>query len=93
MWLAKSRNGRRDCGQGKFQCPHDGLCIPEQLKCNGKNDCNPLEGGDEIGCTTIKCGKGNFQCKSTRTCIFSEYKCDGEDDCGDGSDELDCQQQ
>ena len=40
----------------EFQCTESKLCIPRSLRCNGINNCGPIEGGldnsDEINCVT-----------------------------------------
>ena len=42
---------REDCGQGKFRCPNNGICIPEEFTCDGEYDCDPLMDWDERNCT------------------------------------------
>ena len=91
--LAEPRRGRSDCGEGKFHCPNNNLCIPEEFKCDGENDCHPLEDWDERNCTSKVCAVGRFQCNSTQACIHSRYVCDGDDDCEDRSDELGCEKE
>ena len=39
----------KTCSPTSFTCK-SGKCIPENLKCNGKNDC--LDGSDEESCAT-----------------------------------------
>ena len=41
---------REDCGKGKFRCPNSGVCIPDEFKCDGEYDCDPLVGWDERNC-------------------------------------------
>uniref|UniRef100_A0A3P9PTK9 ST14 transmembrane serine protease matriptase a n=1 Tax=Poecilia reticulata TaxID=8081 RepID=A0A3P9PTK9_POERE len=66
---------------GKFHC-RNGLCISQNLTCDGWNDCGDMS--DEKNCrdSLLTCGSG--LCKP----LF--WKCDGVDDCGDGTDERDC---
>uniref|UniRef100_A0A3P9PSX4 ST14 transmembrane serine protease matriptase a n=1 Tax=Poecilia reticulata TaxID=8081 RepID=A0A3P9PSX4_POERE len=59
---------------GKFHC-RNGLCISQNLTCDGWNDCGDMS--DEKNCSTGLCKP-----------LF--WKCDGVDDCGDGTDERDC---
>ena len=91
--LAAPRIGQSGCGAGKYQCPNNGLCLPEKFKCDGENDCDPLDNdSDESQCDNITCPGSKFKCNSTQICISSNDKCDGDDDCGDGTDELGCEQ-
>ena len=93
--LGGLREGESGCGAGKYQCPNNGPCIPEEFKCDGENDCYPLDSdSDEGQCdnVTIICPEHKFKCNSNQRCIPSEYQCDGEDDCGDGTDEQGCEQ-
>ena len=89
--FGQPQGGHGDCGDGKFQCPNNGLCILNEFKCDGENDCHPYEDWDERNCTNIVCASGQFTCNSTQTCIPNNYACDGDEDCADGSDELDCE--
>ncbi|XP_007552393.1 ST14 transmembrane serine protease matriptase a [Poecilia formosa] len=69
---------------GKFHC-RNGLCISQNLTCDGWNDCGDLSDEKNCKCTgdsLLTCGNG--LCKS----VF--WKCDGVDDCGDGTDERGC---
>lgn len=89
--LCQPPGGHGGCGPGMFRCSNTALCIPEEFKCDGKNDCHPLNDlSDESNCERITCAKGEFQCNST--CIPGNYVCDGDDDCGDNSDEQNCEQ-
>ena len=67
-----ARNPEVDkCRASQFRCPN-GLCIPDRLKCNGRNDCDPLENWDELNCARIICKRGEFQCHSAQTCLSSD---------------------
>ena len=72
--LAMSFDEKFDCGTSKFRCPNSRLCIPEGFKCNGRNDCNPLEDWDERNCTRIICKRGHFQCRVRKTCVHSDQR-------------------
>lgn len=75
-----------DCtGPDVFMCDQKD-CIPNQLKCNGVNDCT--NGLDE-DIATCGCLSTEFQCNST-TCIDLIRRCDRTEDCSDGLDEKDC---
>ena len=81
-----------NCEDGWFQCPSNGLCLPDEYKCDGEVDCHPLDDDwDEKNCgSNMTCPETKFQCNSTQKCIPQSYVCDLEDDCGDGSDEANC---
>lgn len=44
----KCMSGWRACSRGEFRC-ENGPCIPEYLRCNGRNDC-PYDISDELDC-------------------------------------------
>ena len=68
------------CPSETFTCSNK-KCIPEALKCDGKNDCGDNT-DEEEGCC-------DFTCKNHK-CIHHDAICNGIDDCGDFSDEEDC---
>lgn len=43
---------REDCGEGKFRCPNNGICIPKEFRCDGEYDCDPYSNWDETNCTS-----------------------------------------
>ena len=62
------------------------ICVPEQLKCDGKYHCQ--NGEDEKGCSNYPtCQSDEWTCESGE-CIPIGNKCDGNEDCSDGSDEI-----
>ena len=85
--LSRPNEKHDDCSAGEFRCPNNGICLPNEFKCNGVNDCNPLDDWDEGDCPGLTYPNG---CNSTQVCIPSTYVCDRDDDCDDGSDEQNC---
>ncbi|MPC72703.1 Low-density lipoprotein receptor-related protein [Portunus trituberculatus] len=78
-----------DCEEDQFRCQSDGLCLPETLQCDGKQDCD--DGSDENSCDlTPACAEDEFQCVTTGRCLPITFHCDFEKDCPDGSDESLC---
>jgi len=71
-----------------YTCMLDDVCIPKNLRCDGKQDCD--DGSDESFCPSTCIGEGWFQCDNGH-CISSHWVCDKEDDCMDWSDEVDCE--
>ena len=65
-----------------FQCPSNGLCIPQSSHCDGTRDCD--DGYDEIHDCNLCQTQGMFKCPTSGLCV--QY-CDGSPDCEDGSDE------
>ena len=33
-----------------FRCPNSGICLPEDFRCDGEYDCDPLGDWDEKNC-------------------------------------------
>lgn len=90
----KLKNDNKTCYEPKrctsfdFYCSKSNICIPKEMRCNGKNDC--LLGEDEFNCKKKNlCPAGMFQCQSG-SCIKEELVCDLHYDCGDKSDEVNC---
>lgn len=79
----------KECDSTQFHCISYDICIPRELRCNGKKDC--LTGEDEEGCEDKrnKCEYGKYQCDNGE-CIQSSLVCDLHYDCKDKSDENDC---
>ncbi|XP_041797853.1 suppressor of tumorigenicity 14 protein homolog [Chelmon rostratus] len=67
----------------KFACA-SGICIANDLKCDGWNDCGDMS--DEMKC---QCEKDQFSCKNG-LCKPKLWVCDRVNDCGDWSDEKQC---
>jgi len=70
-----------------FTCMLDETCVPKDLQCDGKQDCE--DGSDEGFCPSKCVGDGWFQCDNGH-CISVHWVCDEEDDCMDWSDEVEC---
>ncbi|CAG9854879.1 unnamed protein product [Phyllotreta striolata] len=85
---------QKKCKKDEFLCHRTCVCIHEELRCDGKSDCDGNE--DEVNCETIehhvKCDetKDYLLCPKTKICISKDWLCDGDDDCGDFSDETHC---
>ncbi|XP_034030961.1 suppressor of tumorigenicity 14 protein isoform X2 [Thalassophryne amazonica] len=67
----------------KFACA-SGICIANQLHCDGWNDCGDMS--DEVKCN---CAKDQIACDNGM-CKPSYWVCDRVNDCGDWSDEKRC---
>ena len=82
-------DGSKSCGEGNFQCETIGSCIPEDLRCDGEDDCAPWDNSDEknASCPVIKCAENRFACANQRRCVHLTFLCDGDNDCEDNSDE------
>ncbi|ELT90938.1 hypothetical protein CAPTEDRAFT_176051 [Capitella teleta] len=72
------------CTDEEFMC-ENGLCINEDLFCNGQPNC-PLGEDEPEGCA---CRAGQFKCDNG-VCIDALYECNNDDNCGDESDEQNC---
>ncbi|XP_070821939.1 suppressor of tumorigenicity 14 protein homolog isoform X2 [Chaetodon trifascialis] len=66
-----------------FACA-SGICIGNDLKCDGWNDCGDMS--DEMKC---QCEKDQFSC-ANGLCKPKLWVCDRVNDCGDWSDEKQC---
>lgn len=80
---------RRNCSQYEYMC-QDRSCIPLDLMCDGKPDCDDAT-DETAGCkqAATSCTNGHL-CANGRCLQRKEWVCDGVDDCGDGSDEREC---
>ncbi|XP_074539077.1 suppressor of tumorigenicity 14 protein homolog [Halichoeres trimaculatus] len=67
----------------QFACA-SGICISQDLKCDGWNDCGDMS--DEMKC---KCEPEQFACDNG-LCKPKIWVCDRVNDCGDNSDEQQC---
>ncbi len=36
----------------EFKCTQSKICIPRSLRCNGINNCGPMDTSDELNCVT-----------------------------------------
>uniref|UniRef100_A0A8C2WJ52 ST14 transmembrane serine protease matriptase n=1 Tax=Cyclopterus lumpus TaxID=8103 RepID=A0A8C2WJ52_CYCLU len=67
----------------KFACA-SGICIGEELQCDGWNDCGDMS--DEMKC---RCEEDQYSCDNG-LCKPKLWVCDRVNDCGDWSDEKSC---
>lgn len=76
------------CNSAEFKCERSEICIPKELRCNGRKDC--MMGDDELGCERKhRCPLGHFECMNGE-CIEERKVCDFHYDCRDNSDEMNC---
>ncbi|XP_077558700.1 uncharacterized protein LOC144174113 isoform X1 [Haemaphysalis longicornis] len=73
-----------ECLHDEWRCSN-GLCIPEQRRCDGHFNCYDMT--DEYNC---ECGSDGFHCGNNTSCLPLERRCNGFVDCWDGSDEANC---
>lgn len=73
-----------ECLHDEWQCSN-GLCIPEQRRCDGHFNCYDMT--DEYNC---ECGNDGFHCGNNTSCLPLDRRCNGFVDCWDGSDEANC---
>ncbi|RZC38041.1 low-density lipoprotein receptor-related protein 4, partial [Asbolus verrucosus] len=84
------------CASGQYLCIRSCMCIEEEHRCDGQEDCEDEE--DELQCGEIESQRNakcevndNFiRCPGSGKCILRDWLCDGDDDCGDFSDETHC---
>ncbi len=75
-----------DCVDKYWKC-HNGPCISETLRCDGRDKCP--DGSDELNCPDWSCPVYNWQCNSGG-CVTKANRCDGRYNCRDRSDEANC---
>ena len=92
--LGKPLFGGAQCGANMSRCENNGVCIPEEFKCDGINDCDPLAKGkyDEADCPILSCPASKFHCADNSACVPKTDVCNDNNECEDGSDEADCKQ-
>ncbi|XP_077517817.1 uncharacterized protein LOC144128350 isoform X3 [Amblyomma americanum] len=73
-----------ECLHDEWRCSN-GLCIPEQRRCDGHFNCYDMT--DEYNC---ECGSDGFHCSNNTSCLPLDRRCNGFVDCWDGSDEANC---
>eukprot|EP00058_Branchiostoma_floridae_P026199 XP_002611689.1 hypothetical protein BRAFLDRAFT_63627 [Branchiostoma floridae] len=85
------------CPVGEFHCGNLTKCVPQELQCDGHDDCGNNE--DEMFCDPAAvlhcrepslCPVGEFHCGNMTKCVPQELQCDGHDDCGNNEDEMFC---
>lgn len=75
------------CELDEFRCADGERCIPQQKRCDHRNDC--LDNSDEQDCSFRPCSGDEFTCANFE-CIPRAQRCDGLRQCLDGSDEFEC---
>jgi hypothetical protein len=65
----------------------DGLEIAGWTKCNGVDECAPLDGGVVPASDEQDCANMRTKCRNVDETYPTDGHCDGEPDCSDGSDE------
>lgn len=77
-----------NCLEGhEWRC-RDGLCIPQEKRCDGHFNC--YDHSDEYNCDPCPISEGYFRCGSETSCLEPGKRCDNIIDCWDGSDEHLC---
>ena len=77
-----------NCLEGdEWRC-RDGLCIPQEKRCDGHFNC--YDHSDEYNCDPCPLSEGYFRCGSETSCLDPSKRCDSIIDCWDGSDEHLC---
>jgi len=77
-----------NCLEGhEWKC-RDGLCIPQEKRCDGHFNC--YDHSDEYNCDPCPLSEGYFRCGSETSCLDPSKRCDSIIDCWDGSDEHLC---
>lgn len=72
---------RKSCRASEFYCPKSDVCVPDEMRCNGRTDC--LHREDETGCEARCPQRGQFGCKNGIGCVERERVCDSKYDCAD----------
>lgn len=78
------------CPSSWLSCGGEPVCVPENLFCDGQNNCR--DGSDEATelCANRECRGGSVRCEGaspTRVCVSNHMLCDGNNDCGNNWDE------
>ena len=74
------------CRHDQFACTDGLICIPENYRCDGDDDC--VNASDEsVSLCTPPCSDDMFACADGLKCIPSSKLKNCADDCADGSDE------
>ncbi|XP_021948531.2 low-density lipoprotein receptor-related protein 1 isoform X4 [Folsomia candida] len=84
-----------ECDPGVFKCTNFPKCIPENLICNGRDDCGDNSDEDSKRCDRSYakqgfCTQSSFHCAGSGLCIPLAYVCDGHSNCPQGDDEHAC---
>lgn len=62
------------------------MCINEDWRCDGQDDCEDNSDENLEMCATLACPPGRLRCRN-HMCVPLSVVCDGRDQCGDNSDE------